>query len=131
MYQKVVLPLDGSELAEAALSYVKGIASRLGLEVTLLHVAAKGESESLPLHRAYIDQQSERLRKEMAEVQAKSGGQPVVVKGEVVIGYPADEMTTSAEMVSPSSSTIPVTRPPSHSRLLTPDPIRNSPPHSR
>ncbi len=43
MYQRVLLPLDGSELAEGALYYAKGIAGRLGLEVILLHVASKGK----------------------------------------------------------------------------------------
>jgi len=92
MYQRVLLPLDGSELAEVALSYAKGIASRLGLEVILLHVAGKGEAESLPLHQAYIEHASEMLQGEMAEVQGKTGGQPVVVKGEVTVGYPAEEI---------------------------------------
>ncbi len=91
MYQRMLLPLDGSELAETALSYAKGIAGRLGLEMLLLHVAGKGEAESLPLHQAYIDHVSDRLRREMAEVQGKAGGQPVV-KGEVAIGYPAEEI---------------------------------------
>jgi nucleotide-binding universal stress UspA family protein len=92
MYQRMLLPLDGSELAEVALSYAKGIASRFGLELLLLHVAGKGEAESLPLHQAYIDQTSDRLRREMAEVQGKTGGQPVAVKGEVGVGYPAEEI---------------------------------------
>ncbi len=92
MYKRVLLPLDGSELAEVALAYAKGIASRLGLEVLLLHVAGKGESDSLPLHRAYIEQVCERLRREMAEVQEKIGGKAVTVKGEVVMGYAADEI---------------------------------------
>jgi nucleotide-binding universal stress UspA family protein len=97
MYQRVLLPLDGSELAEVALAYVKGIANRLGLEVLLLHVAAKGESESLPLHRAYVEQTSERLRREMAEVQEKAKGRSATVKGEVVVGYAADEILRYAE----------------------------------
>ncbi len=97
MYQRVLLPLDGSELAEVALAYAKGIAGRLGLEVLLLHVAGKGESESLPLHRAYIEQASERLKREMAEVQEKIGGKPVVVKGEVVVGYAAEEILHYAD----------------------------------
>jgi nucleotide-binding universal stress UspA family protein len=92
MYQRMLLPLDGSELAEVALFYTKGVAGRLGIEVILLHVAGKGEAESLPLHRAYIDQTSERLKREMAEVQGKTGGQPVMVKGEVAVGYPAEEI---------------------------------------
>jgi nucleotide-binding universal stress UspA family protein len=74
------------------LSYVKGIASRIGLEVLLLHVAGKGEAESLPLHRAYIEHASETLKQEMAEAQGKTGSQPLVVKGEVTVGYPAEEI---------------------------------------
>jgi len=92
MYQRMLLPLDGSELAEVALSHAKGVASRLGIEVMLLHVAGKGEAESLPLHRAYIDQACDRLRREMAESQGKASGRPVVVKGEVATGYPAEEI---------------------------------------
>jgi nucleotide-binding universal stress UspA family protein len=92
MYQRVLLPLDGSELAEGALYYAKGIAGRLGLEVILLHVASKGEAESLPLHRAYMDQVTERFRRELSEVGEKAGGGPVVVKGEVAVGYPAEEI---------------------------------------
>jgi nucleotide-binding universal stress UspA family protein len=91
MYHRMLLPLDGSELAETALSYAKGIASRLGLEMLLLHVAGAGEAESLPLHQAYIDHVSDRLGREMAEVQGKAGGQPVV-KGKVAVGYPAEEI---------------------------------------
>ena len=92
MYQRMLLPLDGSELAEVALSHAKGVAGRLGIEVMLLHVAGKGEAESLPLHRAYIDQACDRLRREMAESQGKASGRPVVVKGEVATGYPAEEI---------------------------------------
>lgn len=97
MYKRVLLPLDGSELAEVALAYSRGIAGRLGLEVLLLHVADKRESESLPLYQGYIDQASERLSREMAELQAKTGGKPVLVKGEVTLGYPAEGILTYAE----------------------------------
>jgi nucleotide-binding universal stress UspA family protein len=92
MYQRMLLPLDGSELAEVALSYAKGIAGRMGLEVILLHVAGKGEAESLPLHRAYIEQVSQRLREELTKVQGKTGDRPVEVKGQVVTGYAAEEI---------------------------------------
>lgn len=92
MYKRMLLPLDGSELAEVALSYAKGIASRFGLELILLHVATKGEAESLPMHQAYIEQTRERLSRETSEIQEKVGGKPVMVKGEVVLGYAADEI---------------------------------------
>ena len=95
MYQKMLLPLDGSELAEESLSYAKGIAGRLGLEVILLHVAAKGQAES-PMHRAYLDQVGERLRRALADMPAAAGGRRATVRGEVVAGYAADEILRCA-----------------------------------
>ena len=97
MYKRVLLPLDGSELAEVALAYARGLSCRLGLEVLLLHVAGKGESESQLLHRAYIERVCERFSREMAEVQEKAGGKAVSVKGEVVLGYAAEEILRYAD----------------------------------
>jgi nucleotide-binding universal stress UspA family protein len=90
MYKRMLLPLDGSELAEVALPYAKGISSRFGLEVLLLHVTGRGDGESLPLHQAYVDRTSESLKAGIAEL--KGGGQPATVRGEVAAGYPADEI---------------------------------------
>ncbi len=95
MYQKMLLPLDGSELAEESLSYAKGIAARLGLEVILLHVAGKGQADS-PMHRAYLDQVAERLRRGLADLPAAAGGRRATVKGEVVAGYASDEILRCA-----------------------------------
>ena len=96
MYQKMLVPLDGSELAEEALTYAKELAGRLDLEVVLLHVGSQAASDSLPMYRAYVEHAAEILRLEAAEVQKRvgppPGGQPVQVKGEVVEGYPADEI---------------------------------------
>jgi len=38
MFNRIVLPLDGSELAEAAIPYGVELARRLGSELVLLHV---------------------------------------------------------------------------------------------
>ncbi len=95
MYQRMLLPLDGSELAEESLSYAKGIAGRLGLEVIMLHVAAKGQAES-PMHRAYLDQVAERLRRALADMPEAAPGRRATVRGEVVAGYPSDEILRCA-----------------------------------
>jgi nucleotide-binding universal stress UspA family protein len=43
MYQKVLVPLDGSELAECALSHVRSLVKEgTGVEVTLLHIVGSG-----------------------------------------------------------------------------------------
>lgn len=95
MYQKMLLPLDGSELAEESLWYAKGIAGRLGLEVVLLHVAARNHPNSA-MHRAYLDQVCERLRGALADMPAAAGGRRATVRGEVATGYPSDEILRCA-----------------------------------
>ena len=39
MLQRMLVPLDGSELAEVAFTYAKELAGRLDLDVILLHVS--------------------------------------------------------------------------------------------
>jgi nucleotide-binding universal stress UspA family protein len=38
MFERILLPLDGSELSEMALPYGEDLASKLGSEVILYHV---------------------------------------------------------------------------------------------
>ncbi len=96
MYKKILIPLDGSDLAEKALLHASGLAGRMGLEVVILHVARAGSTESMPLHRAYVEHAIEMVRVRSAEVQKKSGlrsaSEAITVRGEVFTGYPADEI---------------------------------------
>lgn len=61
MYERILVPLDGSELAEAALPYVQGLAERLNSEVILFTVCAQGEWLERPL-RAYLEKRAEELQ---------------------------------------------------------------------
>ncbi|HEY55889.1 MAG TPA: universal stress protein [Dehalococcoidia bacterium] len=101
MYQRMLVPLDGSKLSEVVFPYAKELAGRLGLEVVLLHVHSPGESETVPLHRAYIEHKAEMIRRQSQEVQTKVGvgevGRAVQVRGELAVGYPADEILRYAE----------------------------------
>ncbi len=38
MFEKILVPLDGSELAEVALPYTEELAGQLGSEIHLVHV---------------------------------------------------------------------------------------------
>ena len=53
MYKKMLIPLDGSELAEIVLSYATELAGRLDLEVSLIHVCEPSSSDSDFMCRAY------------------------------------------------------------------------------
>jgi len=75
MYKKMLVPLDGSKLAESVLAFAARLAGRLGLEVTLLHVCDEPSSEFMC--KAYIDH--------VAATTAKG----FTVRGEVATGEAA------------------------------------------
>jgi len=101
MYRKMLVPLDGSQLAEVVFPYAKELAGRLDLEIILLHVYSPAERESGAMHRAYIDRVTDIIRRQSKEVEGRMGVQPekkaVQVQGEVAEGYPAEEILRYAD----------------------------------
>ena len=55
MYKKVLVPLEGSELAEVALPYAEELAGRLGSKVTLLCVSESAEAQDYYKHQIYLE----------------------------------------------------------------------------
>ncbi len=100
MYKRVLVPLDGSELAEVVFSYAKELAAGLGLDLVLLHVASPHERDLIPLHRAYVERAAGILRRESEELQKKAGIQPkgggVSAEGELAVGHAAEEILSCA-----------------------------------
>ena len=79
MYKKVLVPLDGSAVAEEALVYVRELAAS-GTEVTLLCVSAPEEGAYSPSHEAYIQKTAEAIRRQLAEVpQTAVSAQPASI----------------------------------------------------
>ncbi len=103
MYRKILVPLDGSAGAEVTLPFAKELAARMkGVEVVLLHIVAPEERGKLePMHRAYISATVESIRSQSQEVQKKTSIKPaadsVKVSGEMVTGYPDDEIPRFAD----------------------------------
>jgi len=61
MYERILVPLDGSELAEGALPYAEGVAGRLHSEVILLTACELGYCLERPL-RAYLEKRAGELQ---------------------------------------------------------------------
>jgi len=101
MYRRMLVPLDGSELAEVVFTYAKELAGRLDIEVVLFNVCNPEESEFVPMHRAYVERAAEIVRRQSQEVQEKTGvqpvGKPIKAQGEVAVGYPAEEILRYAD----------------------------------
>ena len=96
MYKKMLVPLDGSELAEVVFVYAKELAGRLDIEVILLYVSRSARQDFAPMQQAYIERAAETVKRQAQEVQQRTGiqagGKPVAVHGETAGGYPADEI---------------------------------------
>ncbi len=98
MYKKILIPLDGSEMSDDVYNYAGNVTRGLkGLEsVTLLHVYSQDERGTVPMHRAYIEHAAEVI-KNKTQKPKKTGEAEVKVRGELVMGKPADEIVGFAQ----------------------------------
>ncbi|MFH0914276.1 MAG: universal stress protein [Chloroflexota bacterium] len=73
MYDRIVVPLDGSRLAEVALPYAEELASKVGCELILLTVLESGEACEYEKYYMYV-QKVAKLTKRHAEKYLENGG---------------------------------------------------------
>jgi nucleotide-binding universal stress UspA family protein len=85
MYKKMLVPLDGSPLAERVLPYARQLARKLGFEIIFLHVCGHSESTSQFMCQAYIKHVAEllRLQSETKEKEELLNGEPIKARGEI------------------------------------------------
>jgi nucleotide-binding universal stress UspA family protein len=84
MFERIVVPLDGSELAETVIPYVRDIAGQLDAEVYLLNACPAEHQVYLHMNQTYIKSTADKLRQGIIELW--NPGQEPKVQGEVVIG---------------------------------------------
>jgi nucleotide-binding universal stress UspA family protein len=80
MWKKILVPLDGSELAELALPYAHELADAFNSELTLLYVGESSEEQYLHMHQLYLEKMAVQTKKLVRRVT------PVVVPGKPVEG---------------------------------------------
>ena len=97
MYEKILVPLDGSELAEVALPYAGELAGRLGSEVTLIHVCESTEEQYHNMHQIYIQKMAEATKQLTKKYIEKSDAASITVKSELLNGHPAEQILDFAE----------------------------------
>jgi nucleotide-binding universal stress UspA family protein len=99
MYKRMLVPLDGSELAEVVFTYAKELAGRLDLDLTLFHVCTPEEQELASMHRAYVERAVETIRQQSEAVQqmTQSRGKAIKTVGELAVGHPANEILRYAD----------------------------------
>lgn len=101
MYRKMLVLLDGSELAEVVFPFAKELAARLNLDVTMLQVYGDIGRNFVPVHRAYIERAAENIKSQIEDVQERLGipleEKQVEVRGELADGHYAEEILKYAE----------------------------------
>lgn len=97
MYSKMLLPLDGSDLAESMLPYAAAVAGTLGLDVLIVRVVDPAKTGGIGEYEAYLDERAARIAEEAATQCRTTQGRyaPPVVSAELVYG--ADPATKIIE----------------------------------
>ncbi len=92
MYRKMLVPLDGSELAEITVPYAREVAGRLGIEIVFLHVCDSTENGCISVYGAYVQNAAEKVARGEKAFPLEISGLPIagVVKasGKVIEGNP-------------------------------------------
>ena len=94
MYERILVPLDGSNTAEMVLPYVEEIAARLGAEIFLTSVAESSAADMDRLYRSYLEHVMERVRHRLKDYVTREEAK---VHTEVLFGKPAGEILHCAD----------------------------------
>jgi nucleotide-binding universal stress UspA family protein len=78
MWKKILVPLDGSDLAELALPYARELAGAFNSEIILLYVSEPADEEHLHMHQLYLKELTDQMKKQVKRLS------PVVKEGKTV-----------------------------------------------
>jgi len=88
VFEKILVPLDGSNNAEIVLPYLELIADRFRAEITLATVAEPGAADKSHFYLAYL----ERIAEQLQDTLKHRGVAKTKVSVKVLTGRPADEI---------------------------------------
>jgi nucleotide-binding universal stress UspA family protein len=97
MYKRILVPLDGSELAEVALPYSEKLAEKLDSEIILINVRTPGEDPGNPEYRSYLSRTAATVEQNMRKSSDTPPGQKIKVES-TILGSP-NLLTHAAEEI--------------------------------
>jgi len=97
MYERILVPLDGSEVAEVALPYAEQLAGRLGSEIILMSVSRSTDEQDEQVLRSYLQKTVEAARDESARYLGKPAGEAITIEPMVLVGDPAESIVDYAD----------------------------------
>jgi nucleotide-binding universal stress UspA family protein len=97
MYEKILIPLDGSNLAQLAIPYAAKLAAGLGSQVTLIHVNESSEDRYSNMHKFYLQKMAEVVKSEIETYIDKPTRKKVKVESAILVGDPAEKTVEYAD----------------------------------
>ena len=102
MYKRILVPLDGSELAEVALPFSELLAEKLDSEIILINVRTPGEDPENPEHRSYLSKTAATVEQNIRKSSDTPPGQKVKVESTIIgslglLTHAAEEIVDCAE----------------------------------
>lgn len=98
MYEKIMVPLDGSELAEVALPYAAELAIQLGSEITLIYVSELGKDPQEEMDQSYLQKTVESIKERAASYSGQPATTQIIkVKSVILSGHPAEKIVEYAD----------------------------------
>lgn len=98
MYEKIMVPLDGSELAEVALPYAAELAIQLGSEITLIYVSELGKDPQEEMDQSYLQKIVESIKERAASYSGQPATTQIIkVKSVILSGHPAEKIVEYAD----------------------------------
>jgi nucleotide-binding universal stress UspA family protein len=97
MYEKILVPLDGSDLAEIALPYAEELAGALGCEITLIHVSESADEKYENMHQLYIEKIVESTRQGAERCRKNKRAKKIKVSSVHLTGYVAEQIVDYAD----------------------------------
>jgi len=101
MYKKILVPLDGSELAEVALPYAEELAGGLGSEIALIYVLTSingaTKEQCHHLHEFYMQKIVESTKYSIKRNFSNSAEKEIKVESVILTGDPAEQIINYAD----------------------------------
>jgi len=88
MFDRILLPLDGSELAETAIPYVRVLATQLKAEVFIIHACPLEHRAYHHMHQIYMDKMSDNFKQTLRE--NEQANEQLNIHTEIIPGDPTD-----------------------------------------
>ena len=88
MFDKILVPVDSSKLADVVLPYAEELAGNFNSELTLIYVCEPGEQKHRLVHKFYMGKIAELVKSQIEENYPRKRNTVIKVKSEVPIGKP-------------------------------------------